>query len=297
MADVDLAPIEERTIMTRPCSALAVITLLALPALAQQPVPGNLVLIGGGDKPPAAMAKFIELAGGKDAPIVVVPTASAEPDTPQYYRDLFMKELGCTDVVVLPIKDAADAGTAEVFDAAARARGIFFGGGDQSRITKALLGTPALDAMREAYRKGAVIAGTSAGTACQSRHMITGEGDFKVIRGGAVDVVEGLGFLEGIIVDQHFVARQRQNRLFTVILERPDHLGVGIDEDTAAWFRPDGTFEVIGARSVMVFDPAGNAAERGAGDPGNELLGIEGLTLHILLPGDVYDTMKRRVVR
>ncbi len=273
------------------------LALLALPAAAQQPLPGHLVLIGGGEKPPAAMAKFIELAGGKDAPIVVVPTASAEPDTPAYYRDLFMKELGCTDVVVLPIKEKADANRAELFDAAARARGIFFGGGDQSRITKALLGTPVLDAMREAFRKGAVIAGTSAGTACHSRLMITGEGDFEVIRGGAVELVEGLGFLpEQIIVDQHFIARQRQNRLFTVILEHPDHLGVGVDEDTAAWFRPDGTFEVMGNGSVMVLDPAGKAPTRGAGEAGKELLGIDGMRLHILLPGEVYDTVKRVVV-
>jgi cyanophycinase len=278
--------------------ALLSLALLALPAAAQPATPGHLVLIGGGEKPPAAMAKFIELAGGKDAPIVVVPTASEAPDVMSYYRDLF-KELGCTDVVVLPIKEKADANRADLFDAASRARGIFFGGGDQSRITKALLGTPVLDAMREAFRRGAVIAGTSAGTACHSRLMITGEGDFKVIREGAVELVEGLAFLpDHIIVDQHFIARQRENRLFTVILEHPNHLGVGVDEDTAAWFRPDGTFEVIGKGSVMVLDAKEGSVQRVPGEAESKtLLGVHGMRLHIVLPGEVFDTARRAIVR
>ncbi|MCA1732239.1 MAG: cyanophycinase [Acidobacteria bacterium] len=272
---------------------------LACASAAQPPSSrGHLMLIGGGDKPAAAMAKFVELAGGTSAPIVVIPTASGEEDTPAYYLDLFKKELGSTDVVVLPIKEKADAERPEHVAAAARARGVFFAGGDQSRVTKALLGTPVLDAIRAAFRDGAVVGGTSAGTACQSRLMITGEGDFKVIREGAVELVEGLGLLpDEIIVDQHFIARQRENRLFTVILERPDHLGVGVDEDTAAWFRPDGTFEVIGEGSVMVLDARGSAIQRGAGEAGKSLLGAHGVRLHIVLPGEVFDTRRRAVVR
>ena len=274
--------------------------LLACASTAPQPQPsarGHLILVGGGDKPLAAMQKFVELAGGKDAPIVVIPTASGEADTPAYYLDLFRKEHGATDVVVLEIRTKEDAARPDFVDAMARARGVFFAGGDQSRITKAMLGTPVLEAMRAAHRNGAVIGGTSAGTACQSRHMITGEGDFKVIREGAVELVEGLGFLEGIIVDQHFIARQRENRLFTVILEHPDHLGVGVDEDTAAWFRPDGTFEVIGARSVMVLDAREAEVRRAAPADGKSLLGVGGMRLHIVLPGEVFDTNRRAIVR
>ena len=262
-----------------------------------RPTPaGHLVLIGGGKKPDIVMRKFIELAGGENAPIVVIPTASEAEDTPQYYEDLFRKELGSTDVVVLPIREKADASRPDLIAAAARARGIFFGGGDQSRITRALLATPVLDAIREAYRNGAVIGGTSAGTACQSRHMITGEGDFTVIRAGSVELVEGLGFIEGIILDQHFIARQRSNRLMSVVLEHPDHLGVAVDEDTAAWFRPDGTFEVMGDRSVMVIDPVGQPVHTSTADDGKGLLGVHGMRTHILLPGEVFDTVKREVV-
>lgn len=258
---------------------------------------GHLMLIGGGDKPRAAMEKFVELAGGPDAPIVVIPTASQEPDLEEYYTTLFRKDYGSKDVVVLPIVTTADANRPELVAAAKRARGIFFGGGDQVRIINALAGTPVLEALREAYRSGAVVGGTSAGTACQSDLMITGEGDFKVIQSRSVELVEGLGFLrDDVIVDQHFIARQRQNRLFSVILEHPDHLAVGVDEDTAIWVRPDDTFEVIGAGSVMVFDPQGRSVRRTAAAGGKELLGITDLRVHIILPGEVFDMAKRAPV-
>jgi cyanophycinase len=257
------------------------------------PSRGHLMLIGGGDKPVEAMAKFVELAGGKDAPIVVIPTASGEADTPSYYLELFRKEHGATDVVVLPIKVKADTDKPEHIAAAKRARGIFFSGGDQSRILDALEGTRVLEAMGEAYRNGAVVGGTSAGTACQSVQMITGEGDFKVIRGGAVELRNGLGFLRGAIVDQHFIARQRENRLITVLLEHPDQLGIGVDEDTAVWVKPDDTFEVIGARSVMVFDASQASVQRGKGEKGKELLGVHGMRMHIVLPGESFDLARR----
>lgn len=278
---------------------VAVLTLFATSAIAAgTPAHGHLMLIGGGDKPRAAMEKFVELAGGKDAPIVVVPTASEEADTIEYYTNLFMKDYGSTDVVVLPIKTKEDANKPELVAAAKRARGIFFGGGDQVRIINALAGTPVLDALREAHRKGAVVGGTSAGLACQSEIMITGEGDFKVIQTRSVEVMEGLGFVRGdVIVDQHFIARQRQNRLISLILEHPDHLGVGVDEDTAIWVRPDDTFEVIGAGSVMVFDPKGAVVQRSGAPAGKELLGVHGMVMHIVLPGEVFDLSKRAPVK
>jgi cyanophycinase len=275
---------------------VAVLALFATSAVAAGNH-GHLMLIGGGDKPQAAMEKFVELAGGKDAPIVVIPTASQEPDTIEYYTNLFKKDYGSTDVAVLPIRSKADANRPELVATAKRARGIFFGGGDQVRILVALAGTPVLEALREAYRNGAVVGGTSAGTACQSEMMITGEGDFKVIQSRSVELWEGLGFLRGdVIVDQHFIARQRENRLLSVVLEHPDHLGIGVDEDTAIWVRPDDTFEVVGTGSVMVFDPTGASIQRSPGTPGKELLGVHGLRVHIVLPGEVFDIARRAPV-
>lgn len=282
--------------MRRWPTALALLLLaLSVAAIAGAPAPGgHLVLIGGGDKPPEAMRKFVELAGGPDAPIVVFPTASEEADTAAYYTELFGKELGCTRVAVLDVKTRDDAARPDLAAKTRGARGIFFGGGDQARITRALLDTPVGAAVSEAFARGAVVGGTSAGTACQSDPMITGEGDFTVIRAGAVELARGLGLFRGVLVDQHFVARQRSNRLLSVILEHPTLLGVGVDEDTAIWVQPNGTMEVFGARSVVVYDASKAKLSRTPAAGGKDLLGVQGLRMEILLPGDRYDVQRRQ---
>ena len=273
------------------------VVLAAAAALAQAPQPsGDLILIGGGDKPDEAMRKFVELAGGPQSPIVLIPTASRDRKTRAGYAKQFREELGCTALTVLDIKTREDAVRPDFVEAVAKARGIFFGGGDQVRITTALLDTPVGKAIADAFARGAVVGGTSAGTACQSGPMITGEGDFTVIRANAVELKPGFGFFRGVIVDQHFIARQRSNRLISVILEHPDLLGVGVDEDTAVWVRPDGTFRVIGKGSVMVIDPGGASIRRGVEAGGRDLLGVHDLRVHVLLDGEEYDPAKRAVI-
>ena len=129
-----------------------------------------------------------------------------------------------------------------------------------------------------------------------SQFMISLGADGVTPRQRTSQLTSGLGLLPGVIVDQHFVARQRLNRLLTVILEHPDLVGVGIDEDTAAWVKPDGTFEVLGDRSIVVLDPKGAAPTRKAVDKGSALLGVRDLKIHVLLPGDGYDPVKRSVI-
>lgn len=243
------------------------------------------------------MRKFIELAGGKDAPIIAIPTASSEPDAAEYYEKLFRETYGCTNAVSLDIRKKADAARADWVALARKAKGIFFGGGDQIRITNALLGTPVGDAIAAAFADGAVVGGTSAGTACQSEVMITGEGDFSLVATRSVETWRGLGFLpDDVVVDQHFLKRQRENRLLSVVLEKPALLGVGVDEATAAWFRPDGTFQVLGRSAVMVLDAKGASVHRRERDTGQDSLGVHGLKLHLLLPGDVYDLKTRAII-
>ncbi len=286
----------EGTVM-RKLTVLVGVALWAAMAAAQDAAPkGHLVLIGGGEKPPEVMRKFVELAGGPSAPIVAIPTASSEPDTGAYYVKLFREEYGCTNVVSLDIHSPADARRPDYVELASRAGGIFFGGGDQVRILTAFARSPVLAAIRAAFARGAVIGGTSAGTACQSPLMITGEGDFSAIRSRSVELWDGLGFFGGVVVDQHFIARQRQNRLISVILEHPEYRGVGIDEDTAAWVRPDGTFEVLGRSSVMVVDASAAKLGRQPRDAGQDGLGVHGLKVHVLLPGEVFDLKTRSVV-
>jgi cyanophycinase len=258
-------------------------------------LPGHLVLNGGGAKPREVMEKFVELAGGPEARILVFPTASGEPDTGPYYRKLLQDEYGCSNVSVAEVKSRSDAMQAETREQVLAAGGIFFSGGDQRRITKALLDTPVGDAVVAAWRRGAVIGGTSAGTACQSDLMITGDGDFTVLTAENVELWPGLGLFAGVVVDQHFVARQRQNRLISVVLEHPQLLGVGIDEATAVWVRPDGTFKVLGNGWIMVLDATAAEVRRSQTGDGTVALGVHGLVTHILLPGEVYDLKKRLV--
>ncbi len=281
----------------RPTLALLVSLSVTAASYAGGPPPrGNLILIGGGEKPKEAMAKFVELAGGPKAPIVAIPTASEEADAGSYYEKLFREEYGCTNVVALPIKSRADAMRPELAQRAAQAGGIFFGGGDQVRVTNAILGTPVGAAIAQAFERGAVVGGTSAGLACQSDPMITGEGDFTVIRASTVELKPGFGFLRGVVLDQHFLKRQRENRLLAVILEHPDLLGVAVDEGTAIWVRPEQTFTVMGSSAVVVIDASKATIARRPGAQGKDLLGAHDLKVHIILPGESFDQKTRTAV-
>ena len=204
--------------------------------------------------------------------------------------------MGATNVRSLAIKSRADAGNAEIVEALASARAIFFTGGDQSRITAAILGTAAERAIRDAYDGGAVLGGSSAGLACMSERMITGNGDFTVLTSGNVEVVQGLGYVTEAIIDQHFVARQRQNRLISAVLENPWLLGVGVDERTTIWVKPDRTFEVLGEGWVMVFDARKSVIRRHVTNERSNLA-ADALVTRILLRGDRFDLKTGEPIR
>jgi cyanophycinase len=281
--------------MLRFMTTVSLVLCLAGTAVGAEVHRGHLVLNGGGSKPDAVMEKFIELAGGTEARIVVFPTASNESDTGEYYQDLFAG-YGSKNVAVAEVHSKADAADPDLVELVAEVDGIWFSGGDQRRITEALLGTPVGEAMISAHRRGAVVGGTSAGTACQSPLMITGDGDFTVINADNIELSEGLGLFEGVIVDQHHVARRRNNRLISVVLEHPELLGVGVDEATAVWVRPDGTFEVLGDGWVVVYDASRAIVTRAPQNRLGKPLGAHGVITHVLLPGDVFDVTTRNVV-
>ena len=177
------------------------------------------------------------------------------------------------------------------------ATGIWFGGGDQFHLTDALGGTASLRAIQARYRAGAVVGGTSAGAAIMSDSMITGNqtppgdttgyyGDeFPAIASGRIQVIPGLGFLPGAVVDQHFIKRERHNRLLSAILERPSLVGVGIDESTAIEVAPDGHWTVLGLSEVIVYDGRKAHISRLSGG----MFGVTDLRMHILTPGSTYN--------
>jgi cyanophycinase len=256
---------------------------------------GSLVIVGGGARSEAMMRRFVELAGGPGARIAVVPNASSEPE--ETGRDLVaeLDSLGARAFVYhLDRAAAMRPGSARALDSAT---GIWFSGGDQALVTAALAGTPVLRAMQQRYRAGAAVGGTSAGAAIMSDSMITGNqtppgdtagyyGDeYPAIARRRVEIVPGLGFLPNAIVDQHFIRRERHNRLLSAVLERPTLLGVGVDESTALEVRPDGRWRVIGESSVVVYD----ARQARVTDRRRPLLGAIGLRVHVLPAGAVFD--------
>ena len=168
---------------------------------------------------------------------------------------------------------------------------VFFSGGDQNRLTDYLQGTKFLAKIREIYKNGGVIGGTSAGAAVMSKIMLTGEeenvpdkykGDFSYIKQGNVQTAEGFGFIDSAIIDQHFIIRKRQNRLISLVLERRMK-GVGIDEATAIIVKPDGSFRVAGQSQVMVFEPEAQPTISPTG-----YLKTNSLNVRILTAGDTY---------
>jgi cyanophycinase len=237
----------------------------AAPA-ASPPVETRLVIIGGGDRPKAALARFVAWAGGPSARVLVLPWASGEP---KESCDAILEELkphapgqaACGPFATLDAKGKAspldEARKKEALDRLATATGVFFTGGDQARIMDVLADADLLAAVKARFASGVVFGGTSAGAAVMSARMITGEGDFTVIDGEKVEVRPGLGFVEGVIVDQHFVKRQRENRLFGLVLEHPEERGVGIDEDTALLVTGGRYAEVVGRGPVMLVDAKG----------------------------------------
>ena len=262
---------------------------------------GHLFIVGGGAQSDSLVTRFVELAGGPGrARIAVVPMASSEPAETGEDKAKQLREFGADVFVLLLTRAQAEsASTARRLDGVT---GIWFTGGDQARLAPVLTGTPALAAMKARYRAGAVVGGTSAGAAVLSDSMLTGNqrppgdtlgyyGDeFPTVARGVIEVVAGLGFLPGVVVDQHFIRRERQNRLLAVVLERPTLLGVGIDESTALEVAPDGSWTVRGASSVIVYD-ARAATLAGARTP----LGASDIRVHVLPPNTRFIAATGRV--
>ncbi len=223
--------------------------LLAAPACAES----RLVLVGGGARPAEAMARFVQWAGGAQARLLVIPWASAEAQVSYDALRADFAAYGPAAIEPSPFAPLTEASRAELLEKLARATGVFFGGGDQGRIMDVLRDEALLQAVRARHGAGVVFGGTSAGTAVMSARMITGEGDFTVVDGDKVEVRPGLALLPtGVIVDQHFIRRQRQNRLFGLVLKHPEERGVGIDEG-AALLVQGAEAEVVGG-SVMLVD-------------------------------------------
>ena len=239
------------------CAFALLFFLVPLTARSEHPteLPGPLVIVGGGKVPFDARLEFLRLAGKNKAKIVVIPTASESADDPKQ-ADGFVEaweELKPASVVVLHTRDKKTADSAAFVKPLTEATGVWFGGGDQTKLTAAYRGTRVEKELQKLHQRGGVIGGTSAGAAVLSDVMIEGGTD-------TAKLGTGFGFLPGFIVDQHFVARKRQPRLEGAVARHPDHVGVGIDEGTALVIEKR-SMKIVGESSVTV------CLAKGAGRP------------------------------
>jgi cyanophycinase len=282
------------------------LTLIALcvasrGGLAQRPtVRGPLFVVGGGPQPPELVEEFVRLAGGPGrARIAVFAMASSEGERSGEQKADDLRKLGAAAINVWVTR--AQANTDSVARLLDGVTGVWFGGGDQVRLADVLRDTRTLRAIRARYEAGAVVGGTSAGAAVLSAVMITGDertpggqrppGDstdhWLTIAAGNTLTSDGFGFIGDAIVDQHFVRRKRHNRLLSLVLERPERLGVGIDESTALVIGPDGVWRVLGASVVVIYDAREATLVRGV-----RPLGGAAITMHVLPAGSTFDPVE-----
>lgn len=200
------------------------------------------------------LKRVLSEARGQDSKVYIVSTATELPvETEADYRAAF-KRLGIDEITVSYIDSRAEADDPATAAGVAGADVIFFSGGDQLRLSSLLGGTLFMDAVRERHAAGAVIGGTSAGAAAMSHLMIYGGDEKKAMRKGEIHMTAGLGFIDKVVFDTHFLQRDRLKRLFNVVATNPANIGVGLDEDTAVVIRDNNTMEVIGSGKVTIVD-------------------------------------------
>jgi cyanophycinase len=257
---------------------------------------GYVIPIGGAEEKidnPEILAKFVALSGGKDAVITVIPTASQLDDTGSRYQKIF-EEIGVKKTYSLPINERSDAQNPDYVKTLEKSTGIFVTGGNQLRLTTILGGTPIAKTIRQLNAQGVNYAGTSAGAAIVSQHMITGGSTGIVPTEGGVNLAPGLGLINTIVVDQHFNERNRLARLLSAVSYNPFLVGVGLDEDTAAFIDHNNVFTVVGSGAITLVDPSNiehsSMAEANTGDA----LTLLNLKVHILASGARYDIGERK---
>lgn len=263
-----------------------------------KPIKGYTIPIGGAENKntnPLILQKFVDICGGDKAAIAVIPTASKLSDTGPIYQELFLK-LGAKQVEVLELKTRRDCENPQYNDILEAVDGVFMTGGDQLRLATIIGGSQITAIMRSRHRRGLHIAGTSAGAAFISEHMIVGGKNGITPRSDMVKLATGLGLSEEIIIDQHFRQRHRIGRLITALALNPTVVGLGIDEDTAAFIDPEDQFEVVGSGWVTVADPAQMQVSTMDSSKRNQHLSVTDLKIHMLASGDSYNIVSRQAL-
>jgi cyanophycinase len=255
------------------------------------PAHGTLLIVGGGNLSDSILLKFMELAGGKDAPIVVIPTAegSVTYDANEGGAGR-MRKLGATRVTVLHTNKRDTANSEAFTSPLLNAKGVWFGGGRQWRLVDAYKNTLTEKMFWKVLERGGVIGGSSAGATIQGSYLTRGDTNNNQLMMG--DHQEGFGFLKNVAIDQHVLVRNRQFDMFDILKNLPGLLGIGIDENTCIIVRGN-EFEVMGASYVLVYD--GKFWSREGSDLKN--LPDPSRSFYFLRKGDKYDLVNRKIIR
>ncbi len=259
---------------------------------------GYIIPIGGAEEKlnnPEILDRFVDVCGGKKSRISIIPTASELGDTGQVYEKLF-RRLGVRHAKVLPLLTREDCQSSEYLDYIDKSDGVFMTGGNQLRLSTTLGGTEVATRIRRRNAAGMNVAGTSAGAAFMPEHMIAGGDEGSTPRPDMVTLAPGLGLTNKFIIDQHFRQRDRLGRLLTALAYNPFVVGIGLDEDTAAFIRPGDDLEVVGSGGITVIDPTDlsyssmDRARRG------ETVSLVGVKLHILISGGRFEIESRQAI-
>jgi cyanophycinase len=257
---------------------------------------GYIVPIGGAEDKEgnaAVLRKFIEVSGGKNARIVIIPTASMLEDTGRRYEKL-LRKLGADEAKAIPVLTRADAAKTEWLEYLDKATAVFITGGNQLRLSTIIGGTPLAKAIRRANARGVTVGGTSAGAAILSEHMIAYGAEGNTPVAGNVTLVPGFGLTNRIMIDQHFRQRDRLGRLLAALAYNPFAIGIGLDEDTAAFIDSNRKLSVVGAGALTLVDASelthSSVAEASEGAP----ITLTNIRLHILASGSTFDLESRK---
>jgi cyanophycinase len=261
-------------------------------------LPGPVMVIGGAEdklRERVILSRFVELAGGAGARIVVISTASSlgEPAT-ELYRQVFGR-IGARNVTGLGPETREEANNPQTVEAAAGATGIFMTGGNQLRLSSVIGGTRLGEAILEAHRRGVVVAGTSAGASAVATHMMAFGSSGATPKHRMAQVSVGLGLLDGVVVDQHFEQRTRLGRLLAVVAQSPSLIGLGLDEDTAAIIDANDVLEVLGRGSVTIVDGS-EVITDAFESTGHKPMMVSNVRLHSLPSGYRFDLQAKQVL-
>ena len=252
---------------------------------------GWIIPVGGAEEKvghPKILQRFVRLSGGDEAKIAIIPTASALDETGIQYEDLFV-ELGAHKAKSLPYRERADTEDADWLDTLNEATGVFFTGGNQLRLSATLGGTAVAALVRRLNARGVTVGGTSAGAAILPEHMIAYGGIGGTPKAGMVSLAPGLGLTNRFLIDQHFRERDRLGRLLSALSFNPFAVGLGLDEDTAAFISPENVIHAVGSGAITVVDVSqlshSSIAEAREGEP----LCMTDVRVHILPHGASFD--------